>query len=160
MYISLYTACILGVLSHIFYFLHGEHHLLSFVYFQVLIFAPIIAILGIYTIDTSFDVSTVANVALFEAVFLFSLWSSIIVYRICPFHRLWSFPGPISWRLTKLTEAWCNRNLRGFEVLDRLHRQHGDLVRTGEKKAHALTDLKEKYIDAAHRTLRVISARP
>ena len=154
----MYSICVLGFLSHVCYFLHGEHHLLAFVYFQLLTFALVMTVLGVYIVNLFFEISLATRLLKAEAVFLFSLLGSILVYRASPFHRLWSFPGPFIWRLTKLTEVWRNRNLRGFEVLDQLHRKHGDIIRTG-KESPFIVNVLCNVSNATNRTFRTISTR-
>lgn len=66
--------------------------------------------------------------------YLIGLFTSIIVYRVSGFHQLTAagFPGPFGARVTKLWHVWACRDSKNHEVLDRLHQEYGDFVRTGE----------------------------
>ncbi|KAK2793068.1 hypothetical protein FQN52_002216 [Onygenales sp. PD_12] len=64
-----------------------------------------------------------------------SLWLNILVYRAL-FHPLNHFPGPFG---AKLTKFWTLRKvleskLRWYQVVDKLHAQYGDYVRTGPRE--------------------------
>lgn len=62
-----------------------------------------------------------------------SLFSSILIYRAF-FHPLKGFPGPFNARLSKFwsLKKVVDSKLRWWKILDRLHEQYGDYVRTGE----------------------------
>lgn len=122
---------ILGVISHIFYFKNGEHHLYSFIYLQFSTLIPCFAVLMLCIATNNNKLDIARLVLLVEFLYFISLWTSILIYRSTSFHRLYSYPGPFSWRITKLAQAWHNRHLRGMDVLDKLHQSYGDYVRTG-----------------------------
>ena len=128
---SSYIARALGVSSHICYFVHGEHHMKSVLYLQLALGFPIIGTIGLWAFTPIGVIAAARTVFRLEAIYLCSVWASILLYRVSTIHRLRDFPGPISWRLTKFIQSWENRRLRGFEVLDRLHQRYGDVVRTG-----------------------------
>lgn len=122
----------LGVGSHAFYFRSGEHHRKGLLYFQVIV-AAVPALIALIALSTGVLWLVAVKVALkLELVFLLSLWLSSTLYRLSPFHRLASFPGPLACRWTKLAQSFANRNLKGFQELDKLHRKYGDYVRIGE----------------------------
>ncbi|KAJ7251442.1 high nitrogen upregulated cytochrome P450 monooxygenase 2 [Mycena rebaudengoi] len=60
-----------------------------------------------------------------------TLATSIACYRLCPFHPLAKYPGPL---LAKLSKLWGVNHTRGgkyhITLLD-LHRRYGPVVRTG-----------------------------
>ncbi|KAJ4340196.1 hypothetical protein N0V95_007577 [Ascochyta clinopodiicola] len=58
------------------------------------------------------------------------LFTSITLYRIL-FHRTRHFPGPRLASITKLWHVFQSRNSTNYLVLQRLHEEYGDLVRTG-----------------------------
>ena len=103
----------------------------SVLYLQIALSFPILGTIGLWALTQSGIIAAAKIVFNLEAIYLCSVWASMLFYRVSTFHRLRDFPGPISWRLTKFTQSWENRGLRGFEVLDRLHQQYGDFVRTG-----------------------------
>ncbi|KAF9229338.1 cytochrome P450 [Gyrodon lividus] len=64
-------------------------------------------------------------------LFLTTLFTSIIVYRLSPFHPLAKYPGPV---LCKVSQLWAvSIASRGKAHLyrKRLHRQYGSIVRIG-----------------------------
>ncbi|KAF3402577.1 hypothetical protein DPV78_004756 [Talaromyces pinophilus] len=75
-----------------------------------------------------------SNVYYLLACHLLGLFSSIIIYRVS-FHRLRKFPGPT---LAGVTSWYANllsaKKLHNFEVIDKLHREHGDYVRVGPRE--------------------------
>ncbi|QGA22244.1 hypothetical protein EYB26_009960 [Talaromyces marneffei] len=64
-----------------------------------------------------------------------SLFSSILIYRAF-FHPLKGFPGPFNARLSKFwsLKKVVDSKLRWWKILDRLHEQYGDYVRTGPRE--------------------------
>ena len=66
-------------------------------------------------------------------VHVLSLLCSIVAYRLF-FHRLTraGFVGPLGARISKLWHVWHCRGSKNYLVLDRLHTQYGNFVRTGE----------------------------
>ncbi|KAJ7055924.1 high nitrogen upregulated cytochrome P450 monooxygenase 2 [Mycena amicta] len=77
------------------------------------------------------DTTTVRNVLLSTAVFLGTLSSSIVAYRLSPWHPLAHIPGPV---LAKITKWWAAGLVLGGKkhlMLKKLHDRYGDFVRTG-----------------------------
>jgi hypothetical protein len=121
----------LGVLSHVTYFIHGEHHVHGMLYLRMLASFLVLMTLVLWRCgNQSLASSFVAAVAM-EGQFLLGLFSSIVAYRFSPIHRLHEYPGPLSWRLSKLAHAWSNRDFENFRNLHAAHEKHGDYVRTG-----------------------------
>lgn len=60
------------------------------------------------------------------------LYTSMLAYRVSPFHRLHRFPGPLAARLSNFYVAgralWTKQE---FRVLQGLHEKYGDVVRIG-----------------------------
>ena len=109
-----------GIAIHHGLFIHGEWHiqapnillghLLAFALIQVLL-------------DSVISISVTTG-------YLVSLLSSITIYRAF-FHPLRHFPGPFGARISKLWHVWQVRDSKNYRVLDNLHTQYGDFVRTG-----------------------------
>lgn len=119
-----------GVLSHLLYFIRGEHHKevvrLAQLFFIVptAIFALLIRV-GKYNItEASLTTFTLA------ASYLLSLWTSMLIYRVF-FHRLGPFPGPPLAKLTKFWHIVQLGNYDNYKRLDKWHDQYGDYVRIG-----------------------------
>ncbi|KAJ8091955.1 hypothetical protein PM082_024190 [Marasmius tenuissimus] len=73
-------------------------------------------------------------------VFFSSLVTSIILYRVSPFHPLAKVPGPMIFKITKFWRMCiCWRGQQHF-VLKDLHHQYGPIVRTGPNDI-SITDL-------------------
>jgi hypothetical protein len=121
----------LGALSHAAYFAHGEHHMYGMLYLRILAVILTGITLVLWRLQGQSFVSSLYNSAITEAQFLVGLFSSIIIYRISPIHRLHAYPGPLNWRISKLTHAWSNRNFENFRNLHAAHEKYGDYVRTG-----------------------------
>ena len=61
-----------------------------------------------------------------------ALGVSVVGYRLGPWHPLAGFPGPMTFRTSKLWMAACAAAGRECFVVKGLHEQYGDVVRTGE----------------------------
>ncbi|GFF54479.1 probable endo-1,4-beta-xylanase C [Aspergillus udagawae] len=105
---------IAGILSHVLYFRHGEHHVYSRIYLVLLVVSTTIA--------------TVFSHYSYMLVYLASLYTSILVYRLL-LHPLHSFPGPLLARVSSLWFIFPNR--KAHLTLQNLHSQYGPIVRTG-----------------------------
>ena len=130
----------------------------SVLYLQIALSFPILGTIGLWVLTQSGIIAAAEIVFNLEAIYLCSVWASMLFYRVSTFHRLRDFPGPILWRLTKFTQSWENRGLRGFEALDRLHQQYGDFVRTGI--CYQCTHHSVWNMPNSHRALRIIYYAP
>ncbi|KXH40889.1 cytochrome P450 [Colletotrichum simmondsii] len=121
-----------GVAVHLGIFIHGEWH----------VQAPQIA-LGHFWLFSCFAAlsryykgSVVGDLChsllILSAGYLPGLFTSIILYRFY-FHRLSTagFKGPWYARVTKLWHVWACRGCKNHLLLENLHEQYGDFVRTG-----------------------------
>ncbi|PIL29373.1 cytochrome P450 [Ganoderma sinense ZZ0214-1] len=85
-------------------------------------------------------VGNAQDIVLAFGIHLISLFCSVFIYRISPFHPLSSFPGPILPKITKfwgVSQSWTGRQHRTFL---HLHEIYGPFVRTGPNElsiAHA-----------------------
>ncbi|KAJ7286364.1 cytochrome P450, partial [Mycena rebaudengoi] len=61
-----------------------------------------------------------------------SLCSSIVVYRISPWHPLAEFPGPMVNKISKVWGAWVSLDGAQHRVNKQLHDIYGPFVRTGK----------------------------
>ena len=78
----------------------------------------------------------VGGIALAFAVFHATLTTSVIIYRISPFHPLARYPGPPLARLTRW--YWALIAIRGHQhtEIQRMHDIYGDAVRYGESRMY------------------------
>lgn len=128
---QLYLAGALGITSHLGYFITGEHHLRAprLLALYLLIFFTIF--LG-YFVGYDFDMRHAgAASTMVITTYVLCLFSSIAIYRLL-FHRVRKFPGPTFAKVSKLWHASKVLNSDQHLLLDRLHKQYGDFVRTGQ----------------------------
>ena len=130
-FIQVVCALAAGLLSHVCYFVRGEHHVAAPTLLKTYIVLAIVIV--------SFEFKTVGlgflNAALATFVvcssYASSIFASMLVYRFF-FHRLKYFPGPFLARTSKLYHAWQVRKSDQYIFLEQLHQKYGDFVRTGE----------------------------
>lgn len=123
-------AAFFGITSHVFYYKNGEHHMEA----PMLFWLHVLAFMIIFYAKTAFEITQQNGL---EAVLIFTtylcaLFTSIVVYRKI-FHRLRQFPGPTMASITKLWHTANTLDCRNHILLDKLHKQYGEFVRTGEK---------------------------
>lgn len=133
---KLCIAAAAGILSHTLVFIRNEHHIQApqlFRFFCLLL--PLFFFIGearIWALNDS------AHAARTSALILLSysatLFTSIVIYRIF-FHKLRQFPGPIGARVSKFWHVGKLLGQPNFKLLDDLHQQYGDFVRTGTHRS-------------------------
>lgn len=124
------VAAVTGLVSHLTYFIHGEHHMkapiLGRLYLGVFIMIYILELLFCHC-----SYSTAAkNASTVLGSYTIALFGSIVIYRTC-FHQLRSFPGPYGAKLSKLWHSWKARYSTNHLLLEDLHQKYGAFVRTG-----------------------------
>jgi predicted permease len=105
----------LGVASHLGYFIHGEHHWDSFRLLCLSITTPIILFASFAKSGhehSYFRAASLTTVA--TSPYLAGLSISIAIYRVF-FHRLRSFPGPFTAKVTKLCHGFSPSNTLSVE---------------------------------------------
>ena len=124
------VAILIGILSHIFFYKNGEHHMEGPLIFWLHTFALSMLLYG----KTSFEGAEkgVRNALIIFGVYVFALFTSIVVYRKF-FHRLRKFPGPAMASVTKLWHTMHTLDCQNHVLLDDLYKRYGDFVRTGKK---------------------------
>ena len=73
------------------------------------------------------------------AVFFLSLGTSIVLYRISPFHPLAGIPGPFLARVTKLWTFYTTTTGELARAMKKLHDEYGPVVRTGTCRVNVCT---------------------
>ncbi|KAE9369395.1 cytochrome P450 monooxygenase-like protein [Stipitochalara longipes BDJ] len=123
---------ILGVSSHLGYFVHGEHHMQAVHLFILLLTSPFTIFVLLYRLDENASVIVASSKAVIAVIsYLTSLTASILIYRIF-FHPLRHFPGPFTARLSKLSHVLrLLKTSDNYAQADRLHKKYGDIVRIG-----------------------------
>ncbi|KAI1812196.1 cytochrome P450 [Poronia punctata] len=127
-------AAVLGTISHRFYFIHGEHHLLTSLYVILFPFISTLLFVGNYYnhSDLGFRDALTAVLSL-DGIFLASLYSSMVFYRVFE-HPLRDFPGPGLAAVSKLWHVFHILNISNHVLLDGLFRKYGTIVRTGPQE--------------------------
>lgn len=65
-------------------------------------------------------------------LYIGTLVTSIVVYRISPFHPLAGYPGPLLCKVSKIWFVWNVRDGSQHHFFKHLHEKYGDAVRVGE----------------------------
>lgn len=119
-----------GVLSHLLYFIRGEHHKQVVRLAQLFFLIPTALFVLLLRVGKCNITEASLTTFTLAASYLFSLWTSMLIYRAF-FHRLGSFPGPPLAKLTKFWQIIQLGNYDNYKRLDRWHNQYGDYVRIG-----------------------------
>ena len=141
---KLCIAAAAGILSHILVFIRNEHHIQAPQLFRLFLFLSLLLFAAearIWALSSSGQAARTSAFIILS--YTSSLFTSITIYRLF-FHKLRNFPGPIGARVTKFWHVGKLLGQPNFKVLDELHQQYGDFVRTGEYRSTAFTG---KYID-------------
>lgn len=135
------SGALLGLVSHLGYFLHGEHQIASprILGTGILTACAYIVVLSIW--GGMSKLQSTWLVAFFTSAYLVAIWTSMLIYRVF-FHRLKSFPGPFPAKLSKIWYVYkIAPGLTHFRQLDKFHHQYGDFVRTGSYSNPLVTNL-------------------
>ncbi|KAI0428963.1 cytochrome P450 [Xylaria sp. FL1042] len=119
----------LGPVTHIVYFIKGEHHLRAPLYFRALL--ALVALFYIPSIRTFLSRELGLDRPLISlASHLVSLFLSISLYRLY-FHPICNFRGPKLAAVSKLWHSWLCRHGQNHRVLEEWREKYGAFVRTG-----------------------------
>ena len=120
-----------GVLIHVSIFIHGEWHLhaLSLLQLRALAYIGLVSLEALYHRVSLFAALTVSSPQIF-GMYTLCLLASISICRVF-FHRLRNFPGPVLASISKLWHVAHCLDLKIFILLEKLHEEFGDSVRTG-----------------------------
>lgn len=130
-----------GLLSHLFYFIHGEHHEeATFLVTLFLLLPPISCLILTHFWQLSFLYAAQITATTITS-YLGALWTSMIIYRISLFHRLHPFPGPSLARTSKFYHCLKLGKMDNFRKLAGWHEEFGDFVRIGMHPTPSTSDL-------------------
>lgn len=76
--------------------------------------------------------STVLAAVKVFSLFWSTLATSILMYRVSPWHPLAKYPGPLLCKLTKFYLAYIALGGKQYIYYSELHRKYGDVVRIGQ----------------------------
>ncbi|KAH8108748.1 high nitrogen upregulated cytochrome P450 monooxygenase 2 [Phellopilus nigrolimitatus] len=119
------VACALVI--HAVYKRYEINALHLFANFLLLVFAP--ALPALFFVE-HFESVFVARLSSF-ALFYSALATSIVVYRLSPWHPLAQYPGPVLAKISKLWAAWMMAKGTNHIYHKQLHDRYGPYVRTG-----------------------------
>ncbi|KAK5637413.1 hypothetical protein RRF57_013125 [Xylaria bambusicola] len=142
----------LGVISHRFYFIRGEHHLQAPTYLKLWMLVSIALISTILVAETSklgsnlseAGLDAIRITGLLNLAFFGPLFTSIVIYRLFE-HRLRHFKGPRLAAVSKFWHFWRILFTSNHEVLDQLYHRYGKIIRTGPQE---LTIIDPEAFDA------------
>ncbi|KAJ7760753.1 cytochrome P450 [Mycena maculata] len=100
----------------------------TLLYFVLLLVPPPVLLATLVVPHTS---SIVSAISLAFVVYLSSLATSIVAYRLSPFHPLARYPGPLLCKITKLWFAGIAMGGKQHLYYSELHQRFGDVVRMG-----------------------------
>jgi tryprostatin B 6-hydroxylase len=125
------SSAIAGVLSHVGYFIHGEHMLTAPSLVVVAMAGPPILVVLVSKL-AGLSISHAAQLTFVGyLVYMIALFTSILTYRAF-FHPLRHFPGPKLARLSQFYHFFRVRaKVDNYKHLDRLHDRYGEYVRVG-----------------------------
>lgn len=126
------VAAFLGIATHHFYFIRGEHHIQALLFLKLLFLLPSLSTATLIQLWGLSLANATALTAWITAVYICSLWTSMFIYRGL-FHRLRHFPGPPLAKFTKFYHSLCCYRFDNHRVRTRWHEKYGDIVRTGKR---------------------------
>lgn len=127
---QLVAASAAGVLIHNTIFIHGEWHL----YGTLLLELHAVAYTGLILLEANYHkipwlAAWMVSSQMF-GIYTLCLLASISIYRVF-FHRLRNFPGPVLASVSKLWHVAHCLDSKNHILLEKLHQEYGDFVRTG-----------------------------
>ncbi|KAI1017281.1 hypothetical protein LB505_002027 [Fusarium chuoi] len=152
------TGLLSGILAHVLIFRKGEWDLYTIKILQGLLIVFGLLALSFKRLGTteagspySFLESTIASIYMVSFM-LTGAFSSIFLYRISFFHRLYKFPGPFRAKVSNF--YLTKRSVASFQLyreIQDLHRKYGDIVRVGKwQRPSALSILDAQVFHAIH----------
>ncbi|KAI0976356.1 cytochrome P450 monooxygenase-like protein [Xylaria arbuscula] len=124
-------SAVAGLVSHLSYFIHGEHMLSAYKLVIAAIFGPPAAVASLSTLAGYSLSHAVQLTAVGYGAYMVALFTSILVYRAF-LHPLRHFDGPKLARLSQFYHFFrIKAKVDNYRHLDRLHAQYGEYVRVG-----------------------------
>jgi tryprostatin B 6-hydroxylase len=124
------SAVVVGITTHLVYFVQGEHHLYGTTYLQIIAATVPATICIIFRTHQSSIGDAMTEATFLLGCYLLGLYSSLLIYRLL-FHPLKNFPGPVGNKLGNLWFSFQLGNGDAYKKVFRLHEKYGDFVRVG-----------------------------
>ena len=124
------AAAAAGVASHLAFFIRGEHHRQAPMLFKLSLIIPFTLFVGQIQLGYGDARQSATRTVLLFGAYTVSLFASMIVYRVF-FHQLRHFPGPPMAKVSKFWHVSKDLTSNNWRLLNKLHREYGDFVRTG-----------------------------
>jgi len=121
---------VVGVSTHLGYFIRGEHHFYGTTYIQILATVFPATVILILRIRDATVTNAVIEATLLLLCYFAGLYSSLSIYRVF-FHPLKKFPGPFGNKLGNLWFSFQLGKADAYKKVLGLHEKHGDFVRVG-----------------------------
>src|SRR4051794_10113714 len=80
--------------------------------------------------------SSIKALLVCSTIYCLSLGSSIILYRLSPFHPLAKYPGPVLCKVSRLWTAYLSWTGQQHRYYHHLHQKYGPVIRTGPNHLH------------------------
>ncbi|KAJ2989844.1 hypothetical protein NUW58_g3261 [Xylaria curta] len=125
-------AAILGVLSHVIFFIRGEWHMRGYLLTKIYVAITIALLYAEYRYRSSPSAAFQAAGKI-AGSYVASLFISMTIYRKC-FHRLRHFPGPTAASVTKFWHLWKCPGGKNHLLLEQLSKEYGSFIRTGPEE--------------------------
>lgn len=128
-------AAVAGIASHNIVFIHGEWHMQAPKVLCIYLFIAATIFIEEFCFGGDKAGRSLGEALQIIGTYGLSLFTSMVIYRIM-FHRLRKFSGPSGaaiskfWHVVKCLQSSSQNHL----ILDELHKQYGDFVRTGKDR--------------------------
>lgn len=136
---KLLLASAAGILSHLGFFIRGEHDQQAPVLFTG--FFACYALYLVSSLDRGLQQAINESTSI-SMVYCSTIWTSMIIYRLY-FHRLAHFPGPYMARVSKFWQVIRNSTSPNYLEINTLHSRYGTFVRTGRFRSRLVSQSPE-----------------
>ena len=119
-----------GIISHLAYFNHGEHHMNGPRYVQTFSLLYLVAIIATHAFRRESLLHSVIHGSALALSYLAGIYTSLLIYRVS-LGPLRAFPGPLGAKVSNLWLSLQLANHDAYQKVAKLHRDHGDFVRIG-----------------------------
>ncbi|KMP05031.1 cytochrome P450 3A6 [Coccidioides immitis RMSCC 2394] len=146
-----------GVLSHLLYFIRGEHHKYAHRWITRIFAGITVLAVSVLRVTEYQFLRTLILTILLSTSYFVGLYGSIGIYRIF-FHPLRKFKGPFWARASNLYHMCMIRKSDNYLVMKKLHKQYGPIIRTVRRLLRrALREYEERVVVHCEEFVRQMS---